>query len=66
MALIAITYQATSTIPEFGGVMININPAAKIAVMTVAAGKPIIPIENIIIRYHKMAQSIRKMTKPKK
>ena len=46
--------------------MINIKPAARIAVMTIAVGKPIILIENIIIRCHKMAQSIRKITKPKK
>jgi len=46
--------------------MININPAVRIAVMTMAVEKPIILIENIIIRCYKMAQSMRKMTKPMK
>ena len=31
-----------------------------------AVGKPTIRMENIISRYHRMAQLIRRMTKPKK
>lgn len=49
-----------------GGFTIIDNPAPIIAVMAIAVGKPIMPIENIIIRYHRKAKLLRRMTKPKK
>jgi hypothetical protein len=38
------------------------KPAATMAVMAIAVGKLIILMENIIIRYHRMAKSFRRTT----
>jgi hypothetical protein len=38
------------------GLMTNINPAAKIAVMIAAVGKRIIPKENMFNKYYKSSQ----------
>ncbi len=41
-------------------------PAPRIRLMTTAIGKLIMRIENIIIKYHRIAKSLRRITKPKK